>query len=76
MVLYRNRQSDQQNTIKYPEINPHTYGHLMFDKQAKTIQQKKEASSTNLVGLNAYPHVEESDQLYIYHHAQDERTRG
>ena len=34
---------DQWNRIKDPEINPYTYGHLIFDKEAKTIQQKKES---------------------------------
>jgi hypothetical protein len=24
-----------------PEMNPHTYGHLIFDKGTKTIQWKK-----------------------------------
>jgi hypothetical protein len=24
-------------------VNPHTYGHLIFDKEAKTIQWKKES---------------------------------
>ena len=33
-----NRQVDQWNRIKDPEMNPHTYGHLIFDKEAKTIQ--------------------------------------
>jgi hypothetical protein len=27
--------------IEDPEMNPHTYGHLIFDKGAKTIQWKK-----------------------------------
>jgi hypothetical protein len=28
-------------------MNPHTYGHLIFDKGAKIIQWKKRAFSTN-----------------------------
>jgi hypothetical protein len=38
---YSNRQVDQWNRIEDPEMNSHTYGHLIFDKGAKTIQWKK-----------------------------------
>jgi len=31
---YRDRQVDQWNKIEDPEMNPHTYGHLIFDKGA------------------------------------------
>jgi hypothetical protein len=37
------RQVEQWNRIKDPEMNPHTYGHLIFDKGAKTIQWKKDS---------------------------------
>jgi hypothetical protein len=39
---YRDRLVDQWNRIEDPEMNPHTYGHLIFEKGAKTIQWKKE----------------------------------
>ena len=38
---YSNRQVDQWNRIEDPEMNLHTYGHLIFDKSAKTIQWGK-----------------------------------
>jgi hypothetical protein len=37
---YSDRQVGQSNRIEDPEMNPHTYGHLIFDKGAKTIQWK------------------------------------
>jgi hypothetical protein len=38
---YIERQEDQWNSIEDPEMNPHTYGHFIFDKGAITIQWKK-----------------------------------
>jgi len=39
---YRDRQIEQWDRIEDPEMNPQTYGHLIFDKGAKTIQWKKD----------------------------------
>ena len=36
---YSNKQVDQWNRIEDPEMNPYTYGPLIFDKGAKTIQR-------------------------------------
>jgi hypothetical protein len=40
---YSDRQVDQWNRSEDPEMNSHTYGHLIFDKGAKTIQWKKDS---------------------------------
>ena len=35
---YRDRQVNQWNRTEDPEVNLHTYGHLIFDKEAKNTQ--------------------------------------
>jgi hypothetical protein len=66
MVLYNDRQVDQWNRIEDPEMNPHTYGHLIFDKEAKTIKWKKRAFSTNGADLTGGYHVEELELIHLY----------
>jgi hypothetical protein len=39
---YTDRQEDQWIRIEDPEMNPHTYGHLVFDKGAKTMHWKRQ----------------------------------
>jgi hypothetical protein len=40
---YRDREEDQWNRNEDPEMNPHTYDHLIFHKGAKSIQGKKDS---------------------------------
>ena len=42
LFWHNEKTKDQWNKIENPEINPCTYGHLVFDKGGKNIQWRKD----------------------------------
>ena len=47
-------------------MNPHTYGHLIFDKGVKPSSGKKTAFSTNGAGTTGGYHVEELELIHSF----------
>jgi hypothetical protein len=51
---HKNRYEDQWNRIEDPDMNPHSYAHLIFGKAPKTYDGENTASSTNVAGKSDY----------------------
>ena len=56
---HKNRNIDQWNKTESPEINPCTYGYLIFDKGGKKYNGAKTTSSINGAWKTGQLHVKE-----------------
>ena len=56
---HKNINTDDWNKIESPEINPCTYGYLIFDKRVRIYNGAKTTSSINGAGKTGQLHVKE-----------------
>ena len=56
---HQDRNIDQWNKVGSPEINPCTYGHLIFEKEARIYNGKKTISLTSGAGKTGQQLVKE-----------------
>ena len=60
MVLAQRQKHRSMEQSKKPrDLNPHTYGHLIFDKEGKNIQWRKDNFLTSGTGKTGQPLVKE-----------------
>ena len=54
---HKSRNLDQRKRIEIPELNPHTYGQLIYDKECKKYNGEKTVPSISSAGKTGQLHV-------------------
>ena len=67
---------NQCNSLENPEINPFTYGQLIFNKGGKLYNGEKTVSSASGVGKVGQPHINQRSYNTPTHHTQKETQNG
>ena len=67
---HKDRNIDQSNKIESPEINPHTYGQLIFDKGGKNTQWRKDNLFNNGAGKTGQPLVKMKLEHFLTPHTK------
>jgi hypothetical protein len=62
---YSDRQVDQWNRTEVPEMNPHTYSHLIFEKELKPSHGKKTEFSTSGAGSTVVSMYNNANRLIL-----------
>jgi hypothetical protein len=73
---YNNRQVDQWNRIEDPEMNPHTYGHLILTRELRSFSGKRAVFSTNGAETTGSYHVEECKLIHSHLLVQSSSLSG